>query len=112
MADGLDDTVERQVAAYNEHDVDALVACYSENVVIEDDRHQTSLHGRSELRQRYSALFSAAPTLRATITSRIRVAAYVVDEERVAGHPSGDLDAVAIYRLDPDGLIEHVRLLY
>ena len=43
MADGLDDAVERQVVAYNNHDVDAFVACYAENVVIEDDRRQTSL---------------------------------------------------------------------
>jgi hypothetical protein len=112
MADGLDDAVEQQVAAYNNHDVDTFVACYSENVVIEDDRRQTRMHGRSELRQRYSALFSAAPTLKATITSRIRIASYVVDEEHVAGHPSGDLHAVAIYHLGDDGLIDHVRLLY
>jgi hypothetical protein len=111
MADGFD-AVEQQVAAYTDHDIDAFVACYSENVVVEDERRQTSLHGRTELRRRYSALFSAAPTLKATITSRIRVASSVLDEEHVAGHPSGEVHAVAIYRLDADGLIEHVRLLY
>ena len=86
--------------------------CYSESVVVEDGRRQTILHGRSELRERYSALFSAAPTLKATIAALIRVASYVVDEEHVAGHPSGDIRAIAIYRVGDDGLIEHVRLLY
>jgi hypothetical protein len=34
-----------------------------------------------------------------------------VDEERVTGGPDGDVHAVAIYRIDADGLIDRVRFL-
>src|ERR1700743_1621087 len=111
MGDTLDDSVQRQVVAYHDHDVDALVGCYSDDVVIEDGLGQLSVQGREQLRQRYTAFFAAAPAARAEITSRIRVGSYVIDEERVSGLPTGDLHAAVVYRLGPDGLIEHVRVL-
>jgi hypothetical protein len=105
------DAVEKQVEAYNAGDLDAFVACYAQEVVFEaaDGGSQTS--GRDELRQRYGALFDSAPNLHAEITSRIRVGSYVVDEERVNGFPGGDIHAVAIYRLNQEGLIDRVRFL-
>jgi hypothetical protein len=55
---------------------------------------------------------NGAPTsLRAEISTRIRVGPYVVDEERVSGHPAGDFHVVAVYRLDDEGLIDRVRFL-
>jgi hypothetical protein len=43
--------------------------------------------------------------------SRIRVGSYVVDEEHITGRLNEDLHAVAIYHLDEDGLIDHVRFM-
>jgi hypothetical protein len=111
VLDISDDPVERQVAAYNNHDVEAFIGCYSESVVIEDGLNQVSMRGRAELRERYTAFFAAAPSLRVEIRSRIRVGCYVIDEEYVTGHPVGDVHAAAIFRLGVDGLIEHVCLL-
>lgn len=105
------DAVERQLAAYNAGDVDAFVACYAREVVFEDadgGRHTT---GRDEIRKSYGELFASSPNLRAEVPSRFRVGSYVVDEERVSGFPGGDVHAVAIYRLDHDGLIDRVRFL-
>ena len=110
-SEATDDAVERQVRAYNEHDVGEFVACYSEDVVIEDGDGVVHISGREELRERYSQFFASAPDLHAEIIKRIRVGSYVIDEERVTGRPDGDMHAVAVYRLDGDGLIDRVRFL-
>jgi hypothetical protein len=105
------DAVERQVQAYNDRDVEAFVACYAQEVVFENADGEPQTSGRDEMRKRYGELFDRAPNLHADIPSRIRVGSYVVDEERVTGSPGGDIHAVAIYRLDGDGLIDRVRFL-
>jgi hypothetical protein len=69
------------------------------------------MNGRDQMRERYGRLFDGSPDLHAEILTRIRVGSYVVDEERVTGRPDGDLHAVAVYRLDGDGLIDRVRFL-
>ena len=43
--------------------------------------------------------------------ARIHVGSFVVDEERVAGGPRGDVHAIAVYRLNADGLIDRVQFL-
>ena len=111
MSQSGEDAVERQVRAYNAHDLDGFIACYARTVVVEDADGRVVMNGREEMRERYGRLFAAAPGLRADIVSRLRVGSYVVDDEHVTGRPGGDLHAIAIYRLDEDGLIDRVRLL-
>jgi hypothetical protein len=111
MTAAAEGAVERQVAAYNEHDVDVFVACYATDVVIEDASGTTLLSGREQMRDHYAGIFERLPDLHAEIVSRIRVGRYVIDEERVTGRRAGDLHAVAVYRLDGDGLIDRVRFL-
>jgi len=107
----MEDAVERQARAYNERDLETFVACYSQDVVVEDGDGVVLLSGRAEMRERYGRLFANAPDLRAEIVTRIRVGSYVVDEERITGRPDGDLHAVVIYHLDGDGLIDRVTFL-
>ena len=107
----MEDAVERQEHAYNAHDVEGFVACYAEGVVIEDADGNVLISGRDEMRRRYGRLFARSPDVRAEVVTRIRVGSYVIDEERVTGRPDGDLHAVAIYRLDSNGMIDHVRFL-
>jgi hypothetical protein len=106
-----DDAVERQVRAYNERDLEEFVDCYADDVVVEDGDGGILIRGRDEMRERYGRLFVRSPDLHAEILTRIRVGSYVIDEERVTGRPDGDMHAVAVYRLDGDGLIDRVRLL-
>jgi hypothetical protein len=106
------DAVESQFDAYNARDVEAFVACYAPGVVIEDADGLPQMRGRDEMRQSYGEFFRSAPSLCADLVARIRVGAYVVDEERVSGLPDGgEIHAVAIYRLGADGLIDRVRFL-
>lgn len=106
-----EDAVERQVRAYNEGDLEEFVACYAENVVFEDGNGIVLMSGREEMRERYGRLFASSPNLHVEVVTRIHITSHVVDEERVTGRPDGDGHAVAIYRLDGDGLIERVRFL-
>ncbi len=105
------DAVEKQVVAFNARDVDAFVACYTREAVIEDADGGVQMSGSDEIRKGYGELFESRPNLRVEIVSRIRVGSYVVDEEEVSGLTDGDFHAIAIYTLDHDGLIERVRIL-
>jgi hypothetical protein len=107
----MEDAVDRQVRAYNTGDVDAFIACYAEAVVVETGDGAVVMSGREEMRERYTGLFARSPNLHAEIVTRIRVGSYVVDEEQITGRPDGAAHAVAIYRLDGDGLIDRVRFL-
>jgi hypothetical protein len=75
------DAVEKQVEAFNARDLDAFVACYTREAVIEDADGGVQMSGRDEIRKSYGELFESRPNLRAEILSRIRVGSYVVDEE-------------------------------
>ena len=108
--DSAEDAVERQVRAYNAHDVDGFIECYAEGVVIEDADGKLLLRSRDQVAG-HRRLFADFPDLHAEVVTRIRVGSYVIDEERVTGGPRGDVHAAAIYRLDTDGNIDRVRLL-
>ena len=106
------DPVERQVDAYNRRDIDAFLACYAPDTVIEDASGSVVMRGRDAMRTAYSELFRTSPRLRAEVTTRIRIGDHVIDEERVTGRrgSSDDLRAVAIYHVAND-LIDRVRLI-
>ena len=108
------DPVEAQLEAYNARDLERFLACYTPDVVIEDGAGKVLLQGHDGMRQVYGRLFAGSPNLHCQLQSRIRVGAYVIDEERVLGFnpkdPDAEMHAVAIYRVE-DGLIAHARML-
>ncbi len=106
----MDDPVERQLEAYNARDLDAFLACYSDDCVAEDGAGVRLMSGKAEMRARYAALFAASPNLHANIVHRTRIGSYVLDVEEITGRVPDLRRAVAIYRLDA-GLIAHVRFL-
>lgn len=105
------DAVDRQVDAYNALDVDAFAACYAEDVVIVDAGGAELTRGRAQLLEQYGRWFARNPELRVEIVSRIEIGAFVIDAERVMGTPDGDIQAVAVYRVGDDGLIDRVQFL-
>jgi hypothetical protein len=107
----MTDAIERQLIAYNARDVDGFVACYAEDVVIEDAEGTVLMSGREAMRERYARAFASFPNVRAEIVSRIRIGSYVIDEERLIGRSDGDDRAVAIYRIAADGSIDRVRFI-
>ncbi len=99
---------QRQLDAYNAHDVDAFVACYAEDVVIRDLRSgEVTGEGRDQMRTSYGAMFERFPEVHAAVTTRTVVGNFVFDHEFVTGR--GDpLLVMAIYDVGDDGLISGV----
>jgi hypothetical protein len=102
--------VDAQLAAYNAQDVDAFVACFAEDVVLEDGAGKVISTGRAVMRENYARMFETFPQNRAVILHRIVQGSYVVDHERITGRTPAPYFAVAIYRVE-GGLIRHVRFL-
>lgn len=110
------DPVEGQLIAYNARDVDAFIANYTADCVIEDGEGNRLMAGHAEMRERYRALFDGSPNLHCTVVHRTRVGEYVFDEESITGRLPGTQPqvrrAMAIYRIDAaSGLICHVRFM-
>jgi hypothetical protein len=104
------DVVQEQLDAYNAHDLERFVACYAPDVLVEDGEGSVISRGLEQFRLRYGWLFEHHPDLHAEVVHRIRVADYVVDEERVAGRGPEPLHVVAIYRVANNQIV-HVRFL-
>jgi hypothetical protein len=104
------DPVEAQLEAYNARDVDAFVTWFAEDVVCEDGLGAPVVAGREPMRERYRAMFAANPALHCTVVSRVRVGAWVIDEEKITGRSPEEEHVVAIYRV-VDGSIVHARFL-
>lgn len=61
---------ERLLAATNAHDIDALVACFSDDYVNETPVHPArGFHGQAQVRRNWEQIFAAVPDLRAEIVA-------------------------------------------
>jgi hypothetical protein len=101
--------VQRQLDAYNAHDVEAFLSCYASDVVVRHGDGRVLMTGHDEMRTDYGSLFVQQPEVRAVVVNRLQAGAWVVDEEVVA---MGDreLHAVVGYRVEGD-LIRDVVMM-
>jgi ketosteroid isomerase-like protein len=61
-------TLERLVRAINGHDLEALVACFADDYVMEAPAHPNhSFRGRQQVRRNWSAIFAAVPDISACV---------------------------------------------
>jgi mannose-6-phosphate isomerase-like protein (cupin superfamily) len=106
--------VERQLGAYNAKDLDAFLACYSEDCTVEDATGQVLMQGRAAMAERYGQLFAQTDKNQATVTRRMVIGPYVIDEEHVERtYPDGRCEhrhVAAVYRVEGE-LIRHVRFI-
>jgi len=106
------DPVEAQLLAYNAHDLETFLVCFTADCVVEDADGRQLMAGEAEMRDRYRALFDGSPNLHCTIVNRIRIGEHVMDEEHITGRlatPPGEMrHAVAVYKLRGDKIC-HVR---
>lgn len=100
---------QRQLDAYNTHDIDAFAACYTEDVQWFNLRTGELLgQGRATLHADYGAMFTAWPNVHATLTSRSVVGPVAFDREVVTGRGADPLHAMAVYDVNEHGLIAKV----
>ncbi|MCX5205542.1 nuclear transport factor 2 family protein [Streptomyces sp. NBC_00237] len=100
--------VDRQLAAYNAHDIDAFAATYAPDVVVHR-RDGSELHGREALREQYTGQF-AQRRCRAEIVGRLAEGDWVVDHEVAHGLGEEPVRVLVAYRVR-DGLIDRVEFL-
>lgn len=101
--------VERQLAAFNAHDLDALLACFHPDVEVVDlPTGARNWRGHAMLRTSFGDMFAQSPRLRAEVTSRQIVGRFAFDYELVSGRAKEAVRMMAIYEVDDDGLIVRV----
>jgi hypothetical protein len=98
---------QRQLDAYNAHQLDAFVACYAEDVqVFELPSGDRMFQGRAALAERYGPYFEAQRP-QAVVTRRRVLGRMAMDEEDVTLADGRAFQAVALYDVC-DGLIQKV----
>lgn len=100
--------VDRQLAAYNAHDLDAFLATYAADVEVEG-RDGGTTTGLSAVAARYGDLF-AQGRCRAEISARVCEGAWVVDRETAHGLGDEPITVLVAYRVR-NGLIDRVRFM-
>jgi hypothetical protein len=108
MGDSPELVVERQIGAYNAHDLEAFLDTYAEDVEIERPGGEVTV-GREAMAGRYGQLF-AAGQCRAEITGRMCQGEWVVDHETAHGLGSEPVRVIVAYRVR-DGVIDRVRFM-
>ena len=102
--------VQNQLDAYNDHDLPAFLATYSEDVVLYRVPAATPVMvGKQQLGEFYRTSRFNLPDLHAELLHRTVVGNKVVDHERISGLKSEPVEAVAAYVVS-DGLIQSIWL--
>jgi hypothetical protein len=84
-AAGPEQVVDRQLDAFNRHDLEALAATFADGATLYDLPAHERQSGIADIRKAYGLAFANNPALQATISSRILQGRFVVDHETVSG---------------------------
>lgn len=97
------DPVQRQLDAYNAHDVERFVAEYSDDVqVFRPPAAGPVLSGKQAFAAHYAKNRFSLPGLHAELVSRMVAGNTVVDHERITGLQDGVVEAIAVYQVAGD----------
>lgn len=92
--------VQRQLDAYNKQDIEAFLACYSEDAVLATFNGDVTFSGLAAIRKRHEDLFYEFPKNHAKLANRIDLGTTVIDHEQVERSPGGDrFEVAAIYTI-------------
>ena len=99
--------VQKQVDAYNKHDLDAFLGFYASDVKLYEFPDKERSSGLDPMRKTYGKLFADNPDLKVDVRKRIVQGDTVIDQEAVFVSEDRRFTAVAIYRVT-DGKIAAV----
>ena len=99
----LEAIIDAQLAAYDRRDVEDFLSYYSEDAKLFNHPNQLTESGKEQLRARYQRSFKNKD-VRALIVKRIVFDRFVIDHEKLTGHPNGLIEAIAVYEIK-DGKI-------
>jgi hypothetical protein len=99
------DPVQRQMDAYNAHDLERFIAEYTDDVqVFRPPSVAPVLSGKKAFAEHYGKNRFTLPNLHAEVVNRMVVGNTVVDHEHVTGLQDGVMEAIAVYQIT-NGLI-------
>jgi hypothetical protein len=102
------EVVQRQLDAYNAHDLAGFVAAYSDAVqIFRLPSTQPAIAGKSQLADFYATRRCNVPGLRAEVVNRMIMGNKVVDHEHIRGLGDAQVEPVAVYQV-VDDLIANV----
>jgi hypothetical protein len=101
--------VEAQLAAFNTRDIDAFMACYSPDVVVEDAVGTVLMRGHDQMTADYAQFFDRHPGLHVDVVDRLTIGDHVIDDETIHGTHVDPDRAVVVYRVR-SGVIDHVKI--
>lgn len=100
--------VQRQLDAYNAHDLARFVACYANDVeLFRPPAAEPFIVGRAALAAHYGSRRFNIPTLNAELVGRLVVGCRVFDHERITGLSERPVEALVAFEVQ-DGLIRRV----
>lgn len=101
--------VDRQLKGYNDRDINAFAATYSDDIVLMSYPNTITSAGLETLKKGYGPFFQNTPDLHCKITNRIVIGNKVIDLEEVVMNGK-IINAVAIYEVE-NGKISKVTFL-
>jgi uncharacterized protein (TIGR02246 family) len=112
MSDAPEAIVQRQVDAYNAHNLDAFLGFYKPDAAyVRQADNSVLFAGREAMREAYGALFQQHPAVHVEIANRIVLGRFVIDLEYITGRTDvAEMRIVAIYEV-ADDLIQKVWVL-
>lgn len=97
--------VQKQVEAYNNKDIDAFLATYSDDIEIYNFPNILSMKGKTQMREVYSEMFERVKELHCEIKKRIIINNKVIDHEYVKFDDNFS-SVVAIYEVKDGKIIK------
>jgi hypothetical protein len=92
--------VQRQLDAYNAHDLERFVAEYADDVeVFRPPAPEPVLSGKEALAEHYAKNRFTLPKLHAEVVNRMVAGTMVVEHERITGLHDGVVEALAVYQV-------------
>jgi hypothetical protein len=92
--------VQRQLDAYNAHDLERFLAEYTEDIqVFRPPAAQPILSGKQAFGALYAQNRFNLPKLHAELVNRMVSGDTVVDHERITGLQEGVVEAIAVYKV-------------
>ncbi len=104
----MDDPAERQLAAYNAHDLDSFLSCFAETAVVAGPDGAAQMTGREEMRARYAPMFERGE-VHAELRNRVRAGTWVVDHEYVTS-PGMAIEVLVAYDITGDHITRMITL--
>ena len=93
--------VQRQLEAYNAHDLERFAAEYAEDVqVFRPPATAPVLSGKLAFTEHYAKNRFTIPDLHATVVNRMVAGNTVVDHERIVGLEAEVVEAIAVYEVE------------